>query len=253
MSEERFLEQIRIASPCTASWDEMTGDQQVRFCQQCQLSVYNISEMSRQQAEDLVREREGRLCIRMFQRQDGTVITQDCPVGLRKLKAAARRAGQIAAGIVALLMTVAGAKAAPPQAKDGGKTGKPQVTTPKAPATTNKNGSGPGGAGAGEKPNPRELMGDVAEPRAKMGEAVAPASTQGNNDKAGKGDPNANQCGPDKGKADGRQTKTTPDTRMGRMIAVPNTNKDKNPVPLMGAPAPIRQPADDPKPTTEQK
>ena len=44
------LEIIEIASPCTASWDAMHGDNRVRFCDQCNLHVYNLSAMSRQEA-----------------------------------------------------------------------------------------------------------------------------------------------------------------------------------------------------------
>jgi hypothetical protein len=40
--------------------------------------------MPRDEAEELIRSRMGnRLCIRMHQRADGTLITQDCPVAVR--------------------------------------------------------------------------------------------------------------------------------------------------------------------------
>jgi hypothetical protein len=80
------LEGLRIASPCSADWDEMTGDARVRFCGQCEKNVYNLSAMTRDEAESLVREKEGRVCVRMYQRADGTVITNDCPVGARRLR-----------------------------------------------------------------------------------------------------------------------------------------------------------------------
>ena len=84
------LNNIRVASPCPASWDDMTGDDRVRFCAGCKLNVYNLSAMGRDQAKELVREREGRLCVRFFQRDDGTVLTRDCPVGLRAMFRRAR-------------------------------------------------------------------------------------------------------------------------------------------------------------------
>ena len=71
------LEVIDIARPCPADWDAMRGDDQVRFCKHCSLNVYNLSAMTRAQAERLVAEREGRLCIRMYRRLDGTVVTAD--------------------------------------------------------------------------------------------------------------------------------------------------------------------------------
>lgn len=85
------LDQVRIATPCSASWDSMTGDDRVRHCSECSLSVYNISEMKKQEAEKLVSNAEGRLCIRMYQRPDGTIITQDCPVGMQAVRARVAR------------------------------------------------------------------------------------------------------------------------------------------------------------------
>lgn len=75
------LENLHIASPCHASWDAMTGDDQTRFCKSCSKNVFNLSMMTRAQAENLIREKEGKLCVRYAQRADGTVITTDCPVG----------------------------------------------------------------------------------------------------------------------------------------------------------------------------
>ncbi len=77
------LDTIRVASPCPANWDEMTGDERSRFCGQCELNVYNLSDMTRQEAEGFLSEKEGRVCVRYYQREDGTIITKDCPVGLQ--------------------------------------------------------------------------------------------------------------------------------------------------------------------------
>ena len=84
VSPTSLLENIRIAAPCPVSWDKMTGDEQVRHCQECKLNVYNLSEMTRREAESLISSREGRLCVRFYRRADGTVLTRDCPRGLRK-------------------------------------------------------------------------------------------------------------------------------------------------------------------------
>jgi len=79
-----LLENLRIATPCLADWDQMAGDDRVRFCGRCEKNVYNLSAMSRQEAEALVAAKEARMCVRLYQRQDGTVITSDCPVGVRR-------------------------------------------------------------------------------------------------------------------------------------------------------------------------
>lgn len=78
-----FIHDLQIASPCKADWDKMTGDERKRFCDSCKLHVYNISAMTLPEAEALIIGAEGRVCVRMYRRKDGTVITQDCPVGLK--------------------------------------------------------------------------------------------------------------------------------------------------------------------------
>jgi hypothetical protein len=79
------LDSIRIASPCSADWNSMQGDERRRFCADCKLHVHDISAMSRDEALDLLRQAgQGRLCVRLHRRSDGTVLTQDCPVGLRR-------------------------------------------------------------------------------------------------------------------------------------------------------------------------
>ncbi|MCA9800622.1 MAG: hypothetical protein KC777_01485 [Cyanobacteria bacterium HKST-UBA02] len=96
-----MLEQVRIATPCPADWNRMEGDERVRYCGQCKLNVYNISAMSRNEAESLIKENEGRLCLKLYRRKDGTVITDDCPVALRRLRRAYRRCAAAILGMAA--------------------------------------------------------------------------------------------------------------------------------------------------------
>lgn len=93
------LDNVRIASPCPANWDEMVGDERRRFCSQCNLNVYNLSGMTGDEAENLLLTSEGRVCVRFYRRQDGTVLTQDCPVGWQAVK---RRVSRGAAAFVSL-------------------------------------------------------------------------------------------------------------------------------------------------------
>jgi hypothetical protein len=96
------LDRLEIASPCSASWADMSGDDKVRFCQHCQRHVYNLSSMSRDAAQALVQQTEGKPCVRFFRRFDGTLLTEDCPAGLRTVRRAARRGlTLLAAGLAA--------------------------------------------------------------------------------------------------------------------------------------------------------
>lgn len=102
------LPKIHIASPCSMDWESMTGSDQARHCSECNLNVYNFSNMTTQESLDLIKRTEGKLCVRMLQRADGTVITQDCPVGLAaaraKLARVACRLGAIAATVLAAVV-----------------------------------------------------------------------------------------------------------------------------------------------------
>jgi hypothetical protein len=81
----------------------MPGDETVRHCQLCNLNVYNLSDMSEKEIYSLFRKKEGRLCIKIYKRRDGTLITDNCPRGLR---AARNRLKIIVASIVAMLVTI---------------------------------------------------------------------------------------------------------------------------------------------------
>ena len=86
MNAEDILNQVRIAKPCPANWEEMKGDERVRFCEHCQKHVFNLSAMNANDAVTLVRAKEGKLCARMYLRRDGTLLTGDCPVGVARYR-----------------------------------------------------------------------------------------------------------------------------------------------------------------------
>ena len=94
------LNNLKVASPCSQDWDAMIGSDRKRFCGECRLNVYNLSGMSRTEAENLLLNSEGRLCVRFYKRADGTVLTKDCPVGWQAVK---RRISRTAAAFVSLL------------------------------------------------------------------------------------------------------------------------------------------------------
>ena len=93
------LDNIRIASPCKADWAAMQGDDRVRACATCDKQVFNLSAMTRDEAEALITERAGNLCARYYQRADGTILLSDCTIGVQRR----RRQRVLAAGALALL------------------------------------------------------------------------------------------------------------------------------------------------------
>ena len=101
------LPNLRVAAPCPASWDAMTGDRRVRACTHCNQNVFNLSAMSRADAEELIREKQGNLCAQYYQRADGTILLADCEIGVAKRRTQKRFAAGAAlmlAGTAAMAM-----------------------------------------------------------------------------------------------------------------------------------------------------
>ena len=117
-----LLESLTIAAPCPASWDDMDGNDRVRFCGLCSQSVYDVSALTRAEAETLITGTTGRVCLRLFRRADGRVMTRDCPVGL--LRAARRRVAKGVGACAFLILFLFGWFAGRP---GGGRTARDQV------------------------------------------------------------------------------------------------------------------------------
>lgn len=59
--------ELRITSPCDVPWDSMIGNDRIRFCEHCQLTVHNIDRASPKQIRRLIARSRGRLCVNYFQ------------------------------------------------------------------------------------------------------------------------------------------------------------------------------------------
>jgi hypothetical protein len=163
------LDDLEIASPCSMNWDAMVGDGRVRHCGSCEKNVYNLSAMTKDEALNLVRELEGKMCVRLYRRTDGTVIHEDCPVGVAAmLKRAKQRTWKMAAAAFALVaggLGFAGSRPATPVVM--GATLPVRATMGEAPMM-----------GAPMPPEP--LMGDIAPPvHETMGKVAMPEAAQG--------------------------------------------------------------------------
>jgi len=76
MSKKSFEQRLKVLSPCSTEWEKMVGNDQVRFCEHCSKSVNNISEMTREQALELVLKSNGRLCVRYYKTSDQKINFQ---------------------------------------------------------------------------------------------------------------------------------------------------------------------------------
>jgi hypothetical protein len=133
------------------------GDR-VHHCPGCKMNVYNLSAMTQSEAEGLLRKHEGRLCVRYYQRRDGTVMTRNCPVGAHAARLLLIRGSLAAAALFAF-----SAMAMLPFATMGQRASSTDEATMGGPAVSTQ-----------ERPIMSEpIMGDVAVP---LVETPAPAA-----------------------------------------------------------------------------
>jgi hypothetical protein len=143
---------VKTATPCSASWDEMQGDDVKRYCAGCRLYVYDFSALTTEEARALLIETEGRLCARIFTRADGTVLTKDCPAGVAKQRR--KRVASVAAAAALLGGVSAAVTAAQLQEEQEGC---------KVQLRTSAGGLAPQPIPSGNEPG-TQLMGDVIRP-----------------------------------------------------------------------------------------
>ncbi len=101
--------QLRIPSPCDAAWESMIGNDRVRFCDHCQLTVHNIDFASPKQIKRLIARSKGRLCVNYIE-----LAPQKPPPMLYKI---GRRTSMIAAGAFSATLSISTAVAATPGLK----------------------------------------------------------------------------------------------------------------------------------------
>ena len=79
-NSKSLLDKVTVGFRCPMNWDEMAGDEVERFCCKCQKSVTDLSQMSREDAEDFVREHgaAGSACVRLSRDASGQVVTKGC-------------------------------------------------------------------------------------------------------------------------------------------------------------------------------
>ena len=66
-----------IARPCEELWAEMRGTARERHCGLCDRQVHNLASLTSREIDRLVLEKDGKLCARITQREDGSLVTLD--------------------------------------------------------------------------------------------------------------------------------------------------------------------------------
>ncbi len=117
-TRDNLLDNVYLASPCSIPWDSMSGTERERSCTGCSRTVYNISDMTRREAEALLLAKGTSECLKFYRRADGTIMTDDCPRALRKVRDQCKVAVQIAVGLVAFVLALPAALAQSVQTGD---------------------------------------------------------------------------------------------------------------------------------------
>ena len=89
----------------------MSGNQSTRYCNQCEKSVYNFSQMTRAQAEALIVSTNGKLCARIERNVDGSIFTADKSYSLPRFN---QRFLRIASATMSAALSIAPVVAAKP-------------------------------------------------------------------------------------------------------------------------------------------
>jgi hypothetical protein len=102
-----------IAAPCDVAWGSMVGDDRRRHCGECKRDVHNLSAMTDSEVVAFLEgiaalpENVHAPCVSLFQRADGTMLTADCPVGLRRRRRRAILVSTMQLGAVAVVAVTA--------------------------------------------------------------------------------------------------------------------------------------------------
>ncbi len=95
-----FLNLVDVPNPCEKSWDEMIGNEQTRHCLHCDRDIHNLSEISVKEAQKLLFQSKGRVCVRLMRDADDKIQTND-----RKFHQISRKS-RIAAGVLSATLSL---------------------------------------------------------------------------------------------------------------------------------------------------
>lgn len=110
MQKKSPLDSLMLSFSCPVLWDSMEGDERERLCRQCNKKVYNISQMSKSEAEELLQsnKRGEKKCVKFYQRKDGTITTDECPKFLRPVRDHCRSVIHAVSLSIAFIISIVG-------------------------------------------------------------------------------------------------------------------------------------------------
>lgn len=110
MPARNLSERLKIKTPCTANWDQMVGNEWVRFCEHCQLIVNDLTPLTPKRVHRLIANSKGRLCVRYRLTAEGAPLLKAAPQHLHQIRT---RVSKIAAGAFTTMLSISSATSQP--------------------------------------------------------------------------------------------------------------------------------------------
>jgi len=118
-----------VPKPCPEDWDQLTPTEQGHHCQTCKTKVWDISSMTRGQAEAFLARHTDHLCVSYRERSNGEIVYAPEPV-----VPAGRLTRLLPAAAAGLSLALAACTAATPEKKEAPKPEERQIKGDRAPA-----------------------------------------------------------------------------------------------------------------------
>lgn len=106
MSARDLSRQLEIKTPCAANWDQMHGNDRVRFCEHCQLTVNDLTSLTPKRIRRLIAKSQARLCVRYYSGSNGKPLIAQVPTKLHQIN---KRVSRVAAGIFTATLSMGSA------------------------------------------------------------------------------------------------------------------------------------------------
>ena len=110
MPARDLRKQLKIDNPCSANWDQMIGNEWVRFCEHCRLTVNDLTPLTPKRVRRLIAGSKGRLCVRFKQDHDGLPLIKAVPQQLHQIR---KRVSKLAAGAFTATLSLSSAVSSP--------------------------------------------------------------------------------------------------------------------------------------------
>jgi carboxypeptidase family protein len=101
------LQRLRVASPCSSSWEAMDGDGRRRHCLQCDKPVYDFAQLTPREIAGVIEASQGKLCARLTRDDWGRLLTLEPPATAEPL--AFRRVSPLVTVVATAVLGLSGA------------------------------------------------------------------------------------------------------------------------------------------------